>query len=74
MAWIILGNTISGLQILAILMVTGFVALEMSYNSLIGKWQDEEDLIPDHIFKGGKQMKKSPSSEKRLRETRWDQR
>ncbi|MGA0160071.1 MAG: hypothetical protein ACO3NG_16605, partial [bacterium] len=30
-------------------------------------------LIPDHIFKGGKQMKKSPSNEKRLRETRWDQ-
>ena len=30
-------------------------------------------LIPDHIFKDGKQMKKSPSNEKRLRETRWDQ-
>ena len=40
MAWIILGNTISGLQILAILMVTGFVVLEMSYNFLIGKWQE----------------------------------
>ena len=39
LAWIILNNTISGLQILAILMVTGFVTLEMSYNTLIGKWK-----------------------------------
>ena len=30
-------------------------------------------LIPDNIFKDGKQMKKSPSNEKRLRETRWVQ-
>ena len=30
-------------------------------------------LIPDLIFFDGKQMKKSPSNEKRLRETRWDQ-
>ena len=39
LAWIILNNTISGLQILAILMVTGFVTLELSYNTLIGKWK-----------------------------------
>ena len=39
LAWIILSNTISRLQILAILMVTGFVALEMSYKTLIGKWK-----------------------------------
>ena len=30
-------------------------------------------LIPDLIFKDGEKMKKSPSNEKRLRETRWDQ-
>ena len=30
-------------------------------------------LIPDLIFKDGKQMKKSPSNEKRMRETQWDQ-
>ena len=30
-------------------------------------------LIPDLIFWDGKQVKKSPSNEKRLRETRWDQ-
>ena len=27
-------------------------------------------IIPDHIFKDGKQMKKSPSNKKRLRETK----
>ena len=30
-------------------------------------------LIPDYIFKDGKLVKKSPSNEKRLRETNWDQ-
>ncbi|MEC8236215.1 MAG: hypothetical protein VX063_00900 [SAR324 cluster bacterium] len=30
-------------------------------------------LIPDLILKDGKQVKKSPSNEKRLRETKWDQ-
>jgi len=39
LAWMILSNSISGLQIIAILMVTSFVALEMSYNTLIEKWQ-----------------------------------
>ena len=30
-------------------------------------------LIPDLIFWDGKQVKKSPSNEKRRRETKWDQ-
>ena len=30
-------------------------------------------LIPDLIFLDGKQVKKSPSNEKRMRETKWDQ-
>ena len=30
-------------------------------------------LIPDLIFWDGKQVKKSPSNEKRMRETKWDQ-
>ena len=30
-------------------------------------------LIPDLIFKDGEHLKKSPSNEKKLRETRWDQ-
>ena len=30
-------------------------------------------FIPDLIFKDGKQMKKSPSNGKRMRETKWDQ-
>ena len=40
LAWIILSNAISSLQILAIIMVTGFVTLEMFYETIKQKLKD----------------------------------
>ena len=40
LAWIILSNAISSLQILAIIMVTGFVTLEMFYETIKQRWKD----------------------------------
>ena len=40
LAWIILSNTISSLQILAIIMVTGFVTLEIFYETIKQKLKD----------------------------------